>query len=215
MTLAVYASVILLALHIGPTSNRADESLANFTAPAILVHSAKRLANTRRIAPLVAQTVQVRGTDRGAKTSDASRSYRTIPTGLAARSRRPQASHLCCGIWNEPSRTGASGPLVEHRAFGVGSAGRRIAGVDALVRDAGLVRVAVLVGATAEGAHVVETYVTQETIVVESAGEQAVAVDALLVERALVVGGANRETDVVAASVAFVAVVGVSARHWH
>lgn len=55
----------------------------------------------------------------------------------------------------------------------------------------------------------------QETVVVQSAGEQTVSTNAFLVERALVVAGADRQAHVVAARVPVIAVVGVSAGHWH
>lgn len=104
--------------------------------------------------------------------------------------------------------------MIEHRALGVRPAGCCLARVDAFVRDARLVRVAVLVRPAAERAHVVQTDMAQEAVVVESAGEQAVAADALLVERALVVGDADWEANVVAAGVAIAAVARVSAGHW-
>lgn len=83
--------------------------------------------------------------------------------------------------------------MIEHGALSVRSAGSRLlARVDALVRDAGLIRVAVLVRAATKRAHVVQTDVTEETIVVQSTGEQTIAAYALLVERAFVVAGAYR-----------------------
>lgn len=82
--------------------------------------------------------------------------------------------------------------MVEHCALGVWPARGCFAGVDTLVRDARLVRVAVLVCPAAERAHIVQANVAEEAVVVEPAGEQAILLDAFLVERALVVAGANR-----------------------
>lgn len=61
MALVIYAREILLALDVRPASDHADQSLADLAAPAILVPSAQRFADTRRIAAFVAQAVRVRG----------------------------------------------------------------------------------------------------------------------------------------------------------
>lgn len=105
--------------------------------------------------------------------------------------------------------------MIEHRALGVRPARGRLARIDALVRDARLVGVAVLVRPATERAHVVQAYVAQETVVVQPAGEQTVSTNAFLVERALVVVGADRKAHVVAACIPIVAVVCVSAGPWH
>lgn len=96
--------------------------------------------------------------------------------------------------------------MIEDGALGVRSARRGLARIHALVARARLVRVAILVGATAERAHVVQADVAQEAVVVQSAGQQAVAANALLVQRAFVVDGADRQTNVLATGVAVVAV---------
>lgn len=58
-----------------------------------------------------------------------------------------------------------------------------------------------------------QTYVAQETVVVQPAGEQAIVADAFLVERTFIIGNAYRQTHVIAAGIAFVAIVAVSAGH--
>lgn len=105
--------------------------------------------------------------------------------------------------------------MIEHRALGVRPARGRLARIDALVRDARFVGVAVLVRPTTERAHVVQAYVAQKAVVVQPAGEQTVSPNAFLVERALVVAGADWKAHVVAAGIPVVAVVRVSAGDWH
>lgn len=55
----------------------------------------------------------------------------------------------------------------------------------------------------------------QEAVVVQPAGQQAIAADALLVQRALVVERANRQADVLATGVAFVTIPTAQTGHWH
>lgn len=78
--------------------------------------------------------------------------------------------------------------MIEHRALGVWTAERDVARVETFVGQTSLVCVAILVGSTAERTNVVQAYVSEETVVVQATGEQAIAFDAFLVEGALVVG---------------------------
>lgn len=105
--------------------------------------------------------------------------------------------------------------MVEYRALGVGSARRSLARVNALVAQASLVRVAVFIGTAAEGTHVMQADVAQETIVVQPAGQQAVAADTLLIQRAIIVHRADRQANVLATGVAAVAVLASQAGYWH
>lgn len=103
--------------------------------------------------------------------------------------------------------------MIKYCAFSVWPTRSGFARIDAFVRDASFVRVAVLVRPTTKCTHVVQTDVTQETVVVEPASEKAISLDAFFVEGALVVASADWKTHVVATSVAIVTVVGVSAGH--
>lgn len=214
-TLVVQASETLLALDVSAAPDHAHQALADLPASTILVPSAQRFANSGGVAPLVAQTIQIRGADGGANVPYASCACGAVPVRLADGPGRPEAGNFRGWVRYEAGWARASGPLIEHRALGVRPARGRLAGIGALVRDARLVRVAVLVRPATERAHVVQAYVAQETVVVQSAGEQTVSTNAFLVERALVVAGADRQAHVVAACVPVVAVVGVSAGHWH
>lgn len=103
--------------------------------------------------------------------------------------------------------------MVEDGALGVRSTRRGFARVHALVPQAGLVRVTVLVGAAAERAHVVQADMAQEAVVVQAAGQQAVAANAFLVQRALVVDRADRQANILATRVAIAAVLAAQAGH--
>lgn len=214
-TLVVQTSETFLALDVSPAPDHAHQPLADFSASTVLVPSAQRLANPRGVAPLVAQAIQIRGADGGANVPNASRARGAVPVRLADGAGRSEAGNFGGWVRYEAGRTRTSCPLIEHRALGVRPARGRLARIDALVRDARLVRVAVLVRPATERAHVVQAYVAQETVVVQPAGEQTVSTNAFLVERALVVGGADWKAHVVAASVPVVAVVRVSAGHRH
>jgi len=96
--------------------------------------------------------------------------------------------------------------LVEDRALGVRSARRGFAWIHTFVAQARFVRVAVLISAATERAHVVQADVAQEAIVVQPAGQQAISANALFVQRALIVHGADWQANVLAAGVAVVAV---------
>lgn len=204
-----------MTLDISAASDHAHQSLAYFSASAILVPSAQRFTNPRGIAALVAQTIQIRGADGGANVSYASCPRGAVPVRLADGPRRSQTGNLRGWIRYEAGWARTGGALIEHRALGVRPARGRLARIDAFVRDARFVGVAVLVRPTTERAHVVQAYVAQKTVVVQPAGEQTVSPNAFLVERALVVAGADWKAHVVAAGIPVVAVVRVSAGHWH
>lgn len=105
--------------------------------------------------------------------------------------------------------------MIENSALGVRSARCSLARIDALVPQTRLIRAAVLVGTTTERAHVVQADVTQEAIVVQAAGQQAIAADAFLVQCTLVINGATRQANVLAASMASDAVFAFQTGHWY
>ena len=78
------------------------------------------------------------------------------------------------GRWvgDEAGRTGALGPVVDNMALGVGSTGGGTVatGVHASVVDAGIGLGAVSVGPAANYAHLVETHMPEETVIVNAAG---------------------------------------------
>jgi len=57
--------------------------------------------------------------------------------------------------------------------------------------------------------------VTQEAVIVQPASQQAIAANALLIQRAIVIDNANRQANVLATGVAFVAVPASKTGHWH
>lgn len=68
---------------------------------------------------------------------------------------------------------------------------------------------------TSKDAHVVQTNVTQKAVVVHSTGEHAVSFETFLVEGAVVVSSAGRQTHAVPASVAFGTFRCRVAGQWH
>ena len=75
--------------------------------------------------------------------------------------------HGSTGVGDVALGTGAGGPVVHHLTLGVGSTGRT-AGVGAPVVDAGVGLGAVRVLATSHNAHLVQTHVAQETVIVNT-----------------------------------------------
>ena len=97
--------------------------------------------------------------------------------------------------------------MVDDSAPSVGTAGRYLARVETLVAETGFVCVAIFICSATQGAHVVETNVSEETVIVESTSEQTVSVDAFFIEGTLVVARADWKTHIFATGVSFVAVV--------
>lgn len=55
---------------------------------------------------------------------------------------------------------------------------------------------------------------TQETVIVQSAGQQAIAVDALFIQRAFIVDGTDRQTDILTTGIASATVTASETGHW-
>lgn len=96
-------------------------------------------------------------------------SGRTFSVLVARLGRRPDARDLGRRVRHEPDAARARGPLVGHRAHGVGSARHGQTRIRAHVVPARLDRGAVFVRLAPEQAHVVQTYMAQKAVVVHSA----------------------------------------------
>lgn len=81
--------------------------------------------------------------------------------------------------------------MVGNCATSVRTARRYVAGIRTFVGETSLVGVAIDVSATSVSAHVLQANMAEETIVVQSASEQAIAIDALFVKSAFVVDRTN------------------------
>lgn len=85
--LIVDTPVIILALDVRAATGDAHQTLADLAAPAILVSSAERLADTGAVASLVAQAIRTRRADGRANAGDAGRARSAVPISLADRAR--------------------------------------------------------------------------------------------------------------------------------
>ena len=88
------------------------------------------------------------------------------------------------------------------------------AGILAAAVDARFIGGAVRVLPTADGAHAVEANVAEETVIVHSAGQHAIAGHALLVDGALGIDGAERDATAFGTAVAVLAVAVAAASDW-
>ena len=166
-TLVVFASLIAGAVDIGPASFDALDSLADLVGLALVVVPADLLAD-RLVAELVALAVGVDATNRFAETGLALEVVRALFVGDAL-DRLPGTGHHRGGVGRVSRLAYAEGALVDRLAEGVGPADGAVAGVHALVSNTGEGRGAVLLGAAADLAHLVQTDVAEEAVVVHAA----------------------------------------------
>ena len=134
-------------------------------AVAIIVHSTHRLAQSV-VAHLVLAAVLVVEADIFAELAVADLAVRTL--GVAgADLGLLDAGHHGGGVGDVALGAGALGAVVHHLTLGVGATGGG-AGVGASVVDAGVGLGAVRVLATSHNAHLVQTHVAQETVIVNT-----------------------------------------------
>lgn len=136
--------------------------------------------------------------------------------GSGARCWLSDAGRVGSRVSQESSWTGTLSSLIDNitqrirSANGVGAAGIFTAAV-----NASFIGSAIGVLATTNGAHVVETNVAEETIVVHSAGQHTLSGDAFLVNGALGVASADGNATSFIASVAASAFAITTASHWN
>ena len=166
-TLVVDAGQLAGTVRAGPAAQDTGHTLADLLAVAVSVHSAHRFTKTV-VAHLVVPAGFVVEANIFTELAVTDLSLRAL--GVAgADLGLLDTGHGSTGVGDVAQGTGAGGPVVNHLALGIGSTGRA-AGVSTPVVDAGVGLGAVLVLPAANQAHLVETDVAQETVVVHPAG---------------------------------------------
>ena len=166
-TLVVDAGQLAGTVGAGPTAQDTGHSLADLLAVTVSVHPAHGFTKAV-VADLVVAAGLVVEADIFTELAVTDLSLRTLGV-TGADLGLLDTGHGSAGVGDVAGGTGAGGSVVHNLALGVGSTGRA-AGVRAPVVDAGVGLGAVLVLPAAHQAHLVETDVAQETVVVHPAG---------------------------------------------
>ena len=166
-TLVVDAGQLAGTVGAGPTAQHTGHTLAYLLAVTVSVHSAHRFTKSI-VADLVVPAGFVVEANIFTELAVTDLSLRALGV-TGADLGLLDAGHGSAGVGDEAGRAGAGGAVVDDLALGVGPTGRA-AGDRAPVVDAGVRLGAVLVLPAANQAHLVETDVAQETVVVHPAG---------------------------------------------
>lgn len=188
--------------------------MADFTIAAVIITTADWLASAT-IAPLIAETATVSGANGSTEVAEARLSIGAVAVFVALWCWRSDAADF--GSWTRHHSLGtrASRSLVGYGAEGVGSAWIFIAGIGALVVATRFTGAAVGVLMASVDTSVVEANVSQEAVVVHSTRQQAVSLEAALVQGTLLIVGAGWEAHCVSTGVTGTAICIYTASDGH